>query len=401
MDAFYASVELLRHPELRGTPVVVGCAGREGRGRGGQLRGAGLRRALGDGVGAGPAPVPAGHLPARRPRPLRRGVVPGDGGLPGRHAAGGAAQPRRGLPRRRRRRPPLRRAPRRSRRGSAARVLEQEGLTCSVGVAATKFLAKLASEAAKPKASPTGPVFGSGVHVVEPGRELAFLHPLPSRALWGVGPQTQKVLDRLGVRTVGDLADLDEEVLGRRPRRGPRSPPVPALPRHRRPAGGPRRAGEVGEPRGDLRRRPHRPRRASPTEAVRMAEAVATAAASAGLAGPDGVDQGALPRLPHDHPLRHRADARRHRPRRRPGGQGAAGRRSTRPPACACSASPSPTSAPSRPPAQPRTHLGGGDDADGASSPGALAATSPSAVDAIRARFGDDAILPATLTGGA
>src|SRR5690606_31495131 len=81
------------------------------------------------------------------------------------------------------------------------------------GVATTKFLAKLASEAAKPAASPSGPVLGSGVFVVEPGRELAFLHPLPARALWGVGPQTEKVLDRLGVRTVGDLAGLGEEAL--------------------------------------------------------------------------------------------------------------------------------------------------------------------------------------------
>ena len=92
-------------------------------------------------------------------------------------------------------------------------VLDEEGLTCSVGVACTKFLAKLASEAAKPKATPTGPRFGPGVFVVAPGEELAFLHPLPSRALWGVGPQTQKVLDRLGVHTVGDIADLSEATL--------------------------------------------------------------------------------------------------------------------------------------------------------------------------------------------
>jgi DNA polymerase IV len=56
-------------------------------------------------------------------------------------------------------------------------------------------------------------VVGSGVHVVEPGRELAFLHPLPARALWGVGPRTQEVLDRLGVRSVGDLAGLGEDAL--------------------------------------------------------------------------------------------------------------------------------------------------------------------------------------------
>jgi DNA polymerase-4 len=82
-------------------------------------------------------------------------------------------------------------------------------------VAANKFLAKLASEAAKPSASPTGPVPGRGVVMVPPGGELDFLHPLPVRALWGVGPQTQKILDRLAVRTVGDLAAIDEPQLVR------------------------------------------------------------------------------------------------------------------------------------------------------------------------------------------
>jgi DNA polymerase-4 len=83
-----------------------------------------------------------------------------------------------------------------------------EGLSCAVGVAPVKFLAKLASEAAKPSASPTGPVRGAEVVVVHPGEELAFLHPLPVRALWGVGPVTLARLERLGVRTVGDLAAL-------------------------------------------------------------------------------------------------------------------------------------------------------------------------------------------------
>jgi DNA polymerase-4 len=89
-----------------------------------------------------------------------------------------------------------------------ARILEEEGLTCSVGIARVKFLAKLASEQAKPKASPTGPVFGPGVFEVAPDRERAFLHALPAKALWGVGPATLARLERLGVRTVGDLAAL-------------------------------------------------------------------------------------------------------------------------------------------------------------------------------------------------
>jgi DNA polymerase-4 len=89
-----------------------------------------------------------------------------------------------------------------------ARVLEQEGLACSVGVAPTKFVAKLASQEAKPRPSPDGPVAGPGVTVVRPGEELAFLHPLPVGRLWGVGPATLAKLVRLGVATVGDLARL-------------------------------------------------------------------------------------------------------------------------------------------------------------------------------------------------
>lgn len=93
------------------------------------------------------------------------------------------------------------------------RIWQQLQLRCSVGVAPNKFLAKLASVAAKPKATAAGVQAGSGVCEVKPGTELQFLHPLPVQAIWGVGPATLKRLSGLGVHTVRDLADLDRDSL--------------------------------------------------------------------------------------------------------------------------------------------------------------------------------------------
>ncbi|MGH9001925.1 MAG: DNA polymerase IV [Acidimicrobiia bacterium] len=83
------------------------------------------------------------------------------------------------------------------------RIRAEVGLTASVGVATTKLVAKLASEAAKP----------DGMRVVEPGTELGFLHPQPVRSLWGVGPATEARLARFGLSTIGDLAAIPEESL--------------------------------------------------------------------------------------------------------------------------------------------------------------------------------------------
>ena len=79
------------------------------------------------------------------------------------------------------------------------------GLACTVGVAPNKFLAKLASDAAKP----------DGLLVVPADRALEFLHPLPVKALWGVGERTAEVLTRLGMRTVGDIARIPKRTLER------------------------------------------------------------------------------------------------------------------------------------------------------------------------------------------
>jgi DNA polymerase IV len=84
------------------------------------------------------------------------------------------------------------------------RVKSEVGLPLSVGVASTKHLAKVASAQAKP----------DGLIVVEAGRELDFLHPLPVEVLWGVGPATAEKLHALGARTVRDLATMPAGLFG-------------------------------------------------------------------------------------------------------------------------------------------------------------------------------------------
>jgi DNA polymerase-4 len=84
-----------------------------------------------------------------------------------------------------------------------AEVADRVGLPITVGVARTKFLAKVASRVAKP----------DGLLVVAPERELEFLHPLPVRLLWGVGPVTAGKLHDVGVQTVGEVAALSESTL--------------------------------------------------------------------------------------------------------------------------------------------------------------------------------------------
>jgi DNA polymerase-4 len=88
-------------------------------------------------------------------------------------------------------------------RGVQARVREEVGLSASLGVAANKLVAKIASDHEKP----------GGLTVVRPGEEAAFLAPLPVRALSGVGPVTASKLAELGVGTVGELAQLSTDVL--------------------------------------------------------------------------------------------------------------------------------------------------------------------------------------------
>ncbi len=95
------------------------------------------------------------------------------------------------------------------------RVSDELHLECSVGIGRSKLMAKLASKAAKPSASPSGITRGAGVVAVPADQELAFLHPLPVRALWGVGPVTGRRLESLGILTVGDIASLPDGALQR------------------------------------------------------------------------------------------------------------------------------------------------------------------------------------------
>ncbi|HBU40235.1 MAG TPA: DNA polymerase IV [Acidimicrobiaceae bacterium] len=92
-------------------------------------------------------------------------------------------------------------------------IYEGVGLDCSVGVASSKLLAKLASVAAKPQITSRGIQPGVGVYVVDSENQKTFLEAHPVEALWGVGAVTLRKLRSLGISTVKDLAAVPEQVL--------------------------------------------------------------------------------------------------------------------------------------------------------------------------------------------
>jgi DNA polymerase-4 len=204
MDAFFASVEIRARPELRGLPVVVGGAG--GRGvvaaASYAARKFGVRSAMPMGQALRLCPqlvvvtpnraayteassaimrIFADVTPLVEPLSLDEAFldVTGAVGLFGRPAE-------------------IARLIRR-------RVFAEHQLTCSVGIAPIKSVAKLASGSCKP----------DGLRVVSKAGLFDFLHPLPVTALWGVGERTAEPLRRLGIRTVGELAATGLETLRR------------------------------------------------------------------------------------------------------------------------------------------------------------------------------------------
>jgi DNA polymerase-4 len=95
-----------------------------------------------------------------------------------------------------------------------AKIRTELSLPCSLGVAANKLVAKIATDVGK-AAVRTGD-YPNAIMVVPPGQEAVFLAPLPSSALWGVGPKTAESLARLGIKTIGDIAQWPEADLARR-----------------------------------------------------------------------------------------------------------------------------------------------------------------------------------------
>ncbi|MEP1126236.1 MAG: DNA polymerase IV [Ilumatobacter sp.] len=212
MDAFFVSVELRRHPELVGRPVVVGGTGNRGvvAAASYEARRYGVHSALPSAIAKRRCPhavfLPGDHdhygevsrqvrevfdryTPLVEPLSLDEAFLDVTGSL--KLFGDGVTI------------------------GHRIRddIRDELQLGCSVGVATNKFLAKLASVEAKPQAHRDRIEPGEGVTLVRPDAEQEFLDRLPVKRLWGVGPATLEKLERLGIATVRDLRRIDLPVL--------------------------------------------------------------------------------------------------------------------------------------------------------------------------------------------
>lgn len=209
MDAFFAAIEQRDHPEYRGKPLIVGADPQEGKGRGVvstcsyEARVFGIHSAMPirtayklcpQGIYVWPNGRLYGQVSRRifeilheftdqvEPLSIDEAFMDVTGSI---RLFGEGEKIARLI---------------------KQKIEEKENLVASIGVAPTKYLAKIASDLDKP----------DGLVVVEPDKIDAFLHPLPISRLWGAGVQTQKVLMKMGINTIGDLAAFPREVLSRK-----------------------------------------------------------------------------------------------------------------------------------------------------------------------------------------
>lgn len=196
MDAFFASVEIARDPSLRGRPVIIAGLGPRGvvSAASYEAREYGVHSALPTAVarrrcphGVFMKPTTSYGAVSREVMAIFREYTPHVQPISVDEAFLDVAGARR-----------LIGTPAAIAADIRRRVRAEHGITCTVGIASTKFLSKLASEHAKP----------DGLGIVPRETELRFLHPLPLRAVWGIGEKTAQKLGRLGMRTVGDIARL-------------------------------------------------------------------------------------------------------------------------------------------------------------------------------------------------
>jgi DNA polymerase IV len=204
MDAFYASVELRDRPELRGKPAVVAGLGPRSvvLSASYEARAFGVRSAMPVGRARGLCPqaifIPPRHelyaQVSREVMAIFRAVTPEVEPLSLDEAFLDVSGAVRRLG-----------SPRVIAELVRTQVREQQSISCSVGIAPVKFVAKIASARCKP----------DGLLVVTADGLLDFLHPLPVSALWGVGDRAEQVLARLGLRTVGDIAHVSQATMRR------------------------------------------------------------------------------------------------------------------------------------------------------------------------------------------